>query len=674
MRRLFRFAAAKVPRISATERIALRSGTVGIEREAFAGTLSARTLLERYTPATPTANDVAMLGRVPDLLRTVDEYDTLRARGTPASHPFWAHARAHDFFGLIVPEEYGGTPLSSTGLSRLLQRLASCSASAPVHIMVPASLGPAELLVHYGTDAQRARWLPRLARGAIPCFGLTSLEAGSDAAGSMVDTGTVERGADGNVRLRLSCRKRYITLAPVADVVGLAFKVVDPDGLLGAQCGRPVDGEITLALVERGAAGLRLGERLDPLGVGFENGLVDAEDLVLCPVADVIGGLNGVGQGWKYLMEALAAGRGVALPAGAAGSTKMLTCATSGYAALRTQFKVPLIEFEGVQEKVAAMALATYEVDALVAVMNCALDAGERPPVLSAVLKQRTTELQRAVVQHSMDIVAGSAICMGPNNFVAPAYLSTPIGITVEGSNTMTRSLLIFGQGVVRSKPHLLEVLDAIEEGDEARFGAAVRDLATDTAWIAVRSTSANPIEQYVRFFALSSTASLALGGDLKRREAISGRYADLLSLLLAGVATEWHAAHAARGVPDWFVEAVRQDIASRLSLVSAELVRNHPHRWLHAALLWRTAGGRIRPPPTDRTLQRVAREVARPDSPLRELFLADTLAVTLHPNVRRIEEALRSGERDPQALRPIFEVDVAPPRDDAADVIALHA
>ena len=273
-----------------------------------------------------------------------------------------------------------------------------------------------------------------------------------------------------------------------------------------------------------------------------------------------------------------------------------------------------------------------------------------------------------------MDIVAGSAICMGPNNFVAPAYLSTPIGITVEGSNTMTRSLLIFGQGVVRSKPHLLEVLDAIEEGDEARFGAAVRDLATDTAWTAVRSTSADPIEQYVRFFALSSTASLALGGDLKRREAISGRYADLLSLLLAGVATEWHAAHAARGVPDWFVEAVRQDIASRLSLVSAELVRNHPHRWVHAALLWRTAGGRIRPPPTDRTLQRVAREVARPDSPLRELFLSDTLAVTLHPNVRRIEEALRSGERDPQALRPIFEVDVAPPRDDAADVIALHA
>ncbi|MEC7001308.1 MAG: acyl-CoA dehydrogenase family protein, partial [Actinomycetota bacterium] len=367
---------------------------------------------------------------------------------TPPDHPVWAAAKREKFFGLIVPDADGGTQLTPSGLSHVLQSLASVSASVPVHVMVPASLGPAELLVHYGTPAQRRHFLPRLAKGAIPCFGLTSLDAGSDAAGSMTDTGTAFRRADGTIGIRLECRKRYITLAPVADIVGMAFRLQDPEGLLESVCDRRVDGQITLALLERDTPNLEIGTYTDPLGVGFANGFVDALGVEI-EVDDVIGGAAGLGEGWKFLMEALAAGRGIALPAGAAGSSKMLCNAVAGYAVVRRQFKTSISDFEGVQEKLADMAMKTYEIDSLVALMNCMLDDGERPPIMSAILKQRTTELGRDVVMHAMDIVAGSAICMGPQNFVAPAYLSSPIGITVEGSNTMTRSLLIFGQGLV---------------------------------------------------------------------------------------------------------------------------------------------------------------------------------------------------------------------------------
>ena len=441
-----------------------------------------------------------MITRV-NLLALVEEDEILRQRVTPPEHPFWDAARREGFFGLIVPDRYGGRKMSNTGLSKLLQRLSSRSASVPVHIMVPASLGPAELIAHYGTPAQKQKHLPRLARGEIPCFGLTSAAAGSDAAGSMVDTGTVKF-SDGKLRIALDCAKRYITLAPVADIVGLAFRLVDPDDLLGRGC----DGQITLALVERDAPGLAIGEYTDPLGLGFANGTITATN-VLIDVDDVIGGVEGLGQGWKFLMEALAAGRGIALPAGAAGTSKMLTNAVSGYASLRSQFKVPIDQFEGVQEKLAAMALDTLEIDALVHLMNAALDDGERPPILSGILKQRSTELGRRVVMNAMDVVAGSAICMGPQNFVAPAYLSSPIGITVEGSNTMTRSLLVFGQGVVRSHPHVLALIDAVTEDERGEFAARVMRMARENAVLLLRPPS-TPLEAFTHFFALSTNLS----------------------------------------------------------------------------------------------------------------------------------------------------------------------
>ena len=648
-----------VPPMSRTERIALESGNPGVEKDVFAGTLD-HTTLSRYTPAKLTPVDQTMLARAPALMRHVNEYDILTQRHTPPDHPFWDHAKKQQFFGLIVPEEHGGMPMSPTGLSHLLQRLASCSASAPVHVMVPASLGPAELLAHYGTEAQKQAFLPELAQGALPCFGLTSADAGSDAAGSMTDTGAAYLNDQGEVRLLLNCNKRYITLAPMADIVGLAFKLQDEEGLLTPLCGRSVDGEITLALLRRDTPGLELGPRTDPLGVGFSNGTVKATNVDISPQEDVIGGVQGLGEGWKYLMEALAAGRGIALPAGAAGSSKMLCNAVGGYAALRKQFKVPIGRFEGVQEKLADMAFKTYEIDSLVALMNCALDQGEKPPVLSAILKQRTTELSRDVVQHAMDIMAGSAICMGNQNFVAPAYLSNPIAITVEGSNTMTRSLLIFGQGVVRSHPHLLPLLNALENESQEEFSHHVRQMVAGCARLLLtRSGSGSPLEQHVRFFALSASASLLLGGELKQREFISGRYADLLSGIIAGFAVEWHGKHQQMDPP--FIQACQGNILYRLDQICADLVQNHPHGAIHRALRWKCFSG----PSTvvrDHSKAHAAHLLMDPHSILREMFARDILS--LHPNVQRIEEALLEQDeaRREALVQEIIQVDVYPP------------
>lgn len=650
-----RFARRAMPRISPTERVALESGTSGLERLVFSGALTQRDL-RPYRPRELTPTDLKMMGRIPALIRSVDESEVLRRRVTPPEHPFWAHARREGFFGLIVPPEYGGNRMSVTGLSRALQRMASCSSSVPVHVMVPASLGPAELLVHYGTPEQKARWLPKLADGAIPCFGLTSAAAGSDAAGSMVDRGVVTEEA-GRVAIRLECEKRYITLAPVADVVGLAFKISDPEDILGRVYGRSCDGAISLALVERGAPRLSLDGYTDPLGLGFANGFVQADGVEIA-VDDVIGGVEGLGQGWKYLMEALAAGRGVALPAGAAGSAKMLTNAVGGYASLRQQFRIPISQFEGVGEKLAAMALRTLEVDSLVKLMNCALERGERPPVMSAVLKQRTTELSRAVALDAMDVVAGSAICMGEQNFVAPAYLSAPVGITVEGSNTMTRSMLIFGQGVVRSHPQLLGLIRALETDDHRAFSdGLIACVSANAALLAAPVARATELERFVRFFALSSSCSLALGGELKRRECLSGRYADMLSYILAGFAVEWRLGllppEARPGSA--LGEAFAQANLHRLQSTAQALVDNHPHAPLHRALYRLKVGSFGRHcAPDDSALLAVSKELCEAGTPLRALFDEDVLF--LHPNVARIREAMR--EPTPELLTEIFRVD----------------
>lgn len=464
----------------------------------------------------------------------------------------------------------------------------------------------------------------------------------------MVDVGRVSPCGSS---IELNCDKRYITLAPVADLVGIAFKIEDPDGTLASRCGRVVDGEITLALIERSRRGMAVGPHSDPLGVGFANGTIKCTNVNLNVEEDIIGGLDGAGKGWQFLMEALAAGRGIALPAGAAGAAKLLTNATAGYAALRVQFKQPLVAFEGVQEKLADMATKTYEIDSLVRAMNCALDSGERPPVFSAILKQRTTELGRDVTNHAMDILAGAAICMGPQNFAAPFYMSTPIGITVEGSNTMTRSLLIFGQGVVRSHPHLLDIIDSLEADKPYDFCDGVTRLVRDTLLLFCSIRKRTPLEDYVRFFALSSTASLLLGGKLKRNEFLSGRYADMLSCILGGFAMRWHPRR-----HDALVVAAAAEAHNlwRLQSIAQDLVANHPHRWVHAALYARCVWGSHKPM-DDTSKSSIAAALATDGTPIRSVFDEDTLP-DAHANVQRITKWLR--EPNVELARQVLRVD----------------
>lgn len=652
MNKLFHFAKRVMPTISQTEKIALQSGSVSFEKQIFQGSMTT-TYLQKYKPHQLSKVDIDMIQKIPDLVKTVREYDILRNRTTPKEHPFWQKAKDDKFFSLIVPEEYGGKKMSATGLSKLLQNLSSVSASIPVHVMVPNSLGPSELLAHYGTPKQREYFLPKLSEGAIPCFGLTSLYAGSDAAGSMTDTGTIVK-ENGKIKIRLQCEKRYITLAPVADIIGIAFKIVDPHNLSQEICDRNIDGEITLALLEKNHSNLKIGTYIDPLGVGFANGTISAQNLYI-DIEDVIGGVDGLGNGWKFLMEALAAGRGTALPAGAAGSSKMLTNAVSGYCTVRKQFKISINKFEGIQEKLTDMAICTYEIDSMVSLMNTILDNGERPPILSAILKQRTTELGRHVVNHAMDICAGAAICMGDNNFVAPAYLSTPIGITVEGSNTMTRSLLIFGQGIVRSHPHMLNLIQSIEDDNEHGFKRIVLSMIKDNATLVMSPTlHLTPLEKFTRFFALSSNASLLLGGELKRKEFLSGRYADILSYIVAGHAMHWHARNS--NMQSKIVEVSETHNLHRLEETVKELVSNHPHRLLHQFIYWKTIGFSNFASVKDSDKTIVANELCSSGSDLRSLFSKDTLH--LHPNVKRIEEFMNNTDRSDKVVEEILSVD----------------
>lgn len=654
MQRLFSFAKKTMPKISKTENIALQSGTTSVEKYIFSG-ISSHEHFTKYKPHILSPTDTEMIKKAPKILSTVREYDILKNRTTPIEHPFWDAAKTNGFFSLIVPDEYGGKKMSATGLSTLLQSLASVSASVPVHVMVPNSLGPSELLAHYGTSAQKDYFLPKLAKGSIPCFGLTSLYAGSDAAGSMTDTGTVFM-EDNQIKFRLDCEKRYITLAPVADIIGIAFKIIDKNNLLEDICGRPVDGEITLALVERGHDGLHIGNYLDPLGVGFANGTVVAKDMII-DIDDVIGGVSGVGEGWKFLMEALAAGRGIALPAGAAGSSKMLTNSVSAYCTVRQQFKLPIYKFEGIQEKLADMALKTYEIDSLVSFMNSVLDNNEKPPILSAILKQRTTELGRDIVNHAMDICAGAAICMGDQNFVAPVYLSTPIGITVEGSNTMTRSLLIFGQGIVRSHPHMLSLINSIQDDNEKQFSNIVKSMIKDNIVLTISPTLfMEPLDRFARFFAMSSNMSLILGGELKRREYLSGRYADMLSYILAGYTMQWKADNTDLGNSIILKAATKRNL-SRLYACAQDLIDNHPHSYLHHFMYRRVVGWNQFKDVDDIQKTQLALELCTHNSSLRSLFEKGTF-MNRHPNIKRMEDFMSGKDTSKETIEKILSVD----------------
>ncbi|OUU26042.1 MAG: hypothetical protein CBC13_01155 [Planctomycetia bacterium TMED53] len=544
-----------LPPISDTEKEALEGGTVGWDGEIFSGTPNWHDYLGQGTYELSAREQEFIDGPLAELVNMVDTWQD-RQNGTISEEAF-QYLSDHGFFGMIIPEEYGGLGFSATAISTVISKAATVSNALAVTIMVPNSLGPGELLLHYGTTEQKKRLLPRLAKGLeIPCFALTEPGAGSDAAGSMSSHGiVVEEEIDGEkvLGLRLNWEKRYITLAPRASLVGVAFRLYDPDHLLGDQ----EDLGITCALVPAETPGVETGERHDPLGVPFLNGPTRGRDVVV-PLDTVIGGRAGCGKGWTMLMQCLSAGRGIMLPSSSTGGAQLSLRVAAAHASVREQFGLPVGRFEGVQEPLVRSAVNVYALDALRLSTTLAVDSGEKPAVISAVAKAYATETLRKVVNDCMDVVAGNAICRGPRNELANAYAAVPVGITVEGANILTRTLIIFGQGAVRCHPFVQKELAAVENNDLKAFDQAfwghvgfVVSKATQTllqrltgARLGPRNFAGSIGRSHQRLTALSSAFALCtdaamgtLGGTLKRKEHLTGRLADALTWMVVGSA-----------------------------------------------------------------------------------------------------------------------------------------
>jgi acyl-CoA dehydrogenase len=651
-----------LPRLGETERVALEAGTVGFDGELFSGAPDFRTLFDFRPRALSEKEKAFLAGPVEDLCHRLDDWTITREGDLPEE--IWQQLRRERFFGLIIPESHDGLGFSAQGHAAVVTKLASRSVTAAVTVMVPNSLGPAELLLHYGTEAQQSHYLPRLARGEeIPCFALTGPEAGSDAAATQSEGIVCRDRWQGQevLGIRLHWRKRYITLAPVATLIGLAFRLRDPDGLLGDRD----DLGITCALVPADLPGVEIGLRHDPMGVPFQNGPTTGED-VFVPIDAIIGGREGAGQGWKMLMECLSAGRSISLPSVSVAGAKLSARVASAYAMVREQFDTPIGRFEGVEEPLARIAGLTYAIDATRGLTAQAVDAGEKPAVLSAIAKAWCTEAMRDIVNDAMDIRAGAAIMRGPRNMLARVYATIPIGITVEGANILTRSMIIYGQGAIRCHPFALEEMHAVEANDLGRFDRAffghLGFVATTAARALLLSLSRGHLARNApgrgfprracqrlsrgsAAFALVSDAAMAtLGGRLKRREKITGRLADALAWLYLGSAVikRFHddgEPEGERPFAEWALEHALAEVDAAL----AGVLRNLPARpvaWLLAALVFPL--GRRERGPNDALGSAVARTLLEDESAREALTSGIFLPADDEAGLGRLEAALR--------------------------------
>ncbi len=607
-RRLFNVVKAALPGISATERQALEAGDVWWDAELLSGRPDWQSLLTdipayRLSPEEQSFVD----GPVAELCDMIDDWRVnFELRRLPP--PIWAFLKRHKFFGMIIPTEYGGLGFSAAAHSEVVSRISTRSAAAAVTVMVPNSLGPGELLLEYGTEEQKDYYLPRLADGReIPSFGLTSPEAGSDAS-AMTDTGVVCYGeVDGErvLGMRLNWHKRYITLGPVATLLGLAFRLEDPEGLLGGE----KDRGITLALVPTDTPGVDIGRRHLPSLQAFQNGPNWGRDVFL-PLSAIIGGDARIGQGWQMLMTALGAGRSISLPALSAGTVKLAARTTGAYARIREQFNVPIGRFEGVQDRLAYIAAMAYELEAARQVTTLAIDGGHTPSVISAIIKSQATFRARAALIDAMDVHGGKAVCDGPSNYLGNLYRAMPVAITVEGANILTRNLMIFGQGAIRCHPYLLEEMLAVEDADPDRgmarfeaviykhlgfaagtFGRAFWRALTLGRWAprpAAAGAEAPFYRQLSRYSAaltfVAEVALVHLGGALKRKEMISARLGDVLSelYLLSCVLKRFHS----DGQPGEDLPLLRWCCERGFGAIERsfdEVLRNYPSRPLAA-------------------------------------------------------------------------------------------
>lgn len=541
-----------LPAISDTERVALEAGKVWVEGELFSGRPDWARIRETPYPELSPEEQAFLDGPVQELCDLVDDWKVWTNRQFPEEA--WQLMRREKIFGMIIPTKYGGLGFSAMANSAVVAKIQSHCNPLSTTVMVPNSLGPAELLIHYGTQAQREHYLAHLANGTfLPAFALTEPAAGSDAGAIQAD-GVLFRDESGDVKIRLNWQKRYITLSAVAEILGLAFKLRDPENILG----RGENLGITCALVPSDTPGVKRGRRHDPLGVPFVNAPFEGHDVVV-PLNAIIGEEKGAGDGWRMLMECLAAGRGISLPASAVGSSKTVYLATSAHAAVRRQFGLPIGKFEGIEEPLARIGGFTYLMDAARIYTLGAIDSGEAPAVVTAILKYYLTELGRKIINDGMDILGGNAISSGPRNVLAHFYFSNPIAITVEGANILTRSLIIFGQGALRCHPWAYKEISALAVKDVGLFdrafighiGHVVRNAARCILLGITRGHAAmvpgrGIVRQYIRrltwastsFAFLADLAMASLGGSLKRKEKITGRFADIFSWLYLASAT----------------------------------------------------------------------------------------------------------------------------------------
>ncbi len=627
-----------LPPLSQTERIALEAGSVGFEGELFSGAPDWNVLMSQPKPELTAEEQAFLDGPVEELCRMTDDWDITHVRADLPPE-LWQFMKDNRFFGMIIPKEYGGLGFSALAHHKVIQKLASISSVVSSTVGVPNSLGPGELLMHYGTKAQKDHYLPRLANGTdVPCFALTGPFAGSDAT-SIPDFGIVCKGEwDGAqvLGVKLTFDKRYITLAPVASLIGLAFRMYDPDGLLGDVR----DIGITLALVPRGVEGMDVGRRHFPLNSPFQNGPVRGRE-VFVPLSQIIGEENGFGEGWRMLSECLSIGRSITLPSTASGGAKSGAVTTGAYARIRKQFGLSVGRFEGVEEALARIGGKAYAISALSQATAAAVDRGDVPAVPSAIAKYHCTEMGREVAKDVMDVIGGKGIILGPRNFAGRAWQASPIAITVEGANIMTRSLLIFGQGAILCHPWVMKEMKAAQDPDlQAGVDAFDRALfghigyaisnAVRSVWFAITGSrfGAAPGDDYTkRYFRrlnrhsanlalMADVSMLMLGGKLKFKESLSGRLGDVLShLYMASAMLKRYHDEGAPAADQPLLAWAYHDSIHRIETALSAALRNFPIRpvgWLMWALIFPL--GRRAEAPGDRLGHRVAALLMTPN------------------------------------------------------------
>lgn len=661
---ILRFYRKVMPSMSRTEREALAAGTVSWEGELFKGDPRWDRLLALPKPTLSLEEEAFINGPVETLCKMLDDWDITHNLGDLPPE-VWQYLKDEGFFSLIIPKSYGGKEFSAYAHSQILTKIYGRSSTAATTVAVPNSLGPAELLLHYGTDEQKNYYLPRLANGLeVPCFALTGPEAGSDA-GAMTDTGIVcwgEHEGQQTLGLRLNFNKRYITLAPVATVIGLAFKMYDPEHLLGNK----EEYGITCALIPRETKGITIGRRHFPANIVFQNGPIQGKD-VFIPLDWIIGGPKMAGQGWRMLMECLAAGRAISLPASAMGGMKVIAYTSGAYARVRHQFNVPIGRFEGIEEVLARIAGFTYIMDATRTFTAGMIDQGAKPAIASAITKYHVTELGRQGCSDAMDLHGGKGISLGPNNYLVRFYEAGPIAITVEGANILTRCLIIFGQGAMRCHPYVFAEYEAASLASESdslsafdkalmghmsySFSNIIRTLFLSLSSGFIAKSPSGNVKRYFQqatrfssaFALLADTSVLVLGGSLKRKESISARLGDILSYLYLISATLKHYYDQGKNSEDllivnWSCQYCFYQIQERFD----EILKNFPNRWVAGVLRFLIFPfGKHFAKPSDKLGNKVAQLLLSP-TPSRSR-LADGAFITQVANnsVGQVEDAL---------------------------------